>query len=174
MIKKCYVWILKQRNENNSYDNHNYNNCKGNRNNNTDRKQARLSVVMTLIHTQLCTARWKYVLENGWECVLAVRRTGPLVRVRGPWRAQDHEKVTSNGMARVLSWRSEKNLSHACAGWRGEELQLVSGGVWRCVWLSKPVLSPPGGVPALPNDHPASSFSESTDSHSWPDSPQRL
>lgn len=48
MSKKCYVWILKQRNVNKSYDNHNYNNCKGNRNNNTNRKQARLSVVMTL------------------------------------------------------------------------------------------------------------------------------
>jgi len=94
------VWILKQRNENNSYDNHNYNNCKGNRNNNTDRKRARLSVVMTLIHTQLCTARWKYVL--GMRSV----------RVRGPWPESRNGESLVLGM-KSSSWGSSGGLCEA-------------------------------------------------------------
>lgn len=134
MSKKCYVWILKQRNVNKSYDNHNYINCKGNRNNNTNRKQARLSVVMTLrfIHDYAQQGEsmfWKWLGMRSCRpstCLRPLR--GPLVRVRGSWQAQNHhEKVTSNGMARVLSWKSERILSQACAGWCGKQLHLVEG-----------------------------------------------
>lgn len=121
---------------NNSYDNHNYNNCKGNRNNNIDRKQARLSIVMTLrfIHDYAQRGEstfWKWLGMR--SCVRRRRACSRCMVLLSELEVQDKPRITRR--SRQMEWQEVLVLkirvkaSHARAGGCAEELQLDGGGV---------------------------------------------